>query len=230
MHQSIDKKQKYIFLIIIFLFLTTINNTNFVNNKYFSANIQSIQVVGLTEDLNSQIQERLSYLKNNNIFYINKELLKKEIDEYKYIENFKVSKFYPKKIILNLYQTNFLAITIQNNQKYILGSNGKLIEYKLFNNYDNLPVIFGNFSTNDFLNFKKEFDQSSFKYKDIKVFFFYPSKRWDIQTIDNVIVKLPSKNTSLALERATKIIESKQFDNNIIDLRITRQIILTNEW
>ena len=36
--------------------------------KYFSANIQSIQVVGLTEDLNSQIQERLSYLKNNNIF------------------------------------------------------------------------------------------------------------------------------------------------------------------
>ena len=229
MRQSIDKKQKYIFLIIIFLFLTTINNTNFINNKYFSTNIQSIQVVGLTEDLNLQIQERLSYLKNNNIFYINKELLKKKIDEYKYIESFKVSKFYPKKIVLNLYQTNFLAITIKNNQKYILGSNGKLIEYELFNNYDNLPIIFGNFSTNDFLNFKKEFDQSSLKYKDIKVFFFYPSKRWDIQTIDNVIVKLPSKNTSLALERASKIIESKQFDNNIIDLRITRQIILTNE-
>ena len=229
MRQSIDKKQKYIFLIIIFLFLTTINNTNFINNKYFSTNIQSIQVVGLTEDLNLQIQERLSYLKNNNIFYINKELLEKEINEYKYIESFKVSKFYPKKIILNLYQTNFLAITIKNNQKYILGSNGKLIKYELFNNYDNLPVIFGNFSTNDFLNFKKKFDQSLFKYKDIKFFFFYPSKRWDIQTIDNVIVKLPSKNTSLALERASKIIESKQFDNNIIDLRITRQIILTNE-
>jgi len=229
MRQSIDKKQKYIFLIIIFLFLTTINNTNFINNKYFSTNIQSIQVVGLTEDLNLQIQERLSYLKNNNIFYINKELLEKEINEYKYIESFKVSKFYPKKIILNLYQTNFLAITIKNNQKYILGSNGKLIKYELFNNYDNLPVIFGNFSTNDFLNFKKKFDQSLFKYKDIKFFFFYPSKRWDIQTIDNVVIKLPSKNTSLALERAKKIIESKQFNNNIIDLRITKQIILTNE-
>jgi len=229
MHQSIDKKQKYIFLIIIFLFLTTINNTNFVNNKYFSTNIQSIQVVGLTEDLNSKIQERLSYLKNNNIFYINKELLEKEIDEYKYIESFKVSKFYPKKIILNLYQTDFLAITIKNNQKYILGSNGKLIKYELFNNYDNLPVIFGNFSTNDFLNFKKKFDQSLFKYKDIKFFFFYPSKRWDIQTIDNVVIKLPSKNTNLALKRAKKIIESKQFNNNIIDLRITNQIILTNE-
>ena len=229
MHQSIDKKQKYILLIVIFLFLTTINNTNFVNNKYFSANIQSIQVVGLTEDLNSQIQERLSYLKNNNIFYINKELLKKEIDEYKYIENFKVSKFYPKKIILNLNQTNFLAITIKNNQKYILGSNGKLIKYELFNNYENLPVIFGNFFTNDFLNFKKKFDKSLFKYKDIKFFFFYPSKRWDIQTIDNVVIKLPSKNTSLALERAKKIIENKQFNNNIIDLRITKQIILSNE-
>ena len=63
----------------------------------------------------------------------------------------------------------------------------------------------------------------------LKFFFIYPSKRWDIQTIDNVVIKLPGKNTSLALERAKKIIESKQFNNNIIDLRITKQIILTNE-
>ena len=52
MLQSIGKKNKYILLIITFLLLTTINNTNFVNSKIFSTNIQSVEVVGLNENLN----------------------------------------------------------------------------------------------------------------------------------------------------------------------------------
>ena len=77
--------------------------------------------------------------------------------------------------------------------------------------------------------FKQKIDQSSFKYSNIKNFFSYPSKRWDIETIDNLLIKLPSKNTELALERAQKIIESKKLTNNIIDLRISNQIIIPNE-
>ena len=229
MLQPIGKKNKYILLIITFLLLTTINNTNFVNNKFFSTDIQNIKVVGLNENLNLQIQERLKYIINSNIFYINKDLFEKEIHKYNYIESFKVSKFYPKNIILKINQTNFLATTIKNNKKYIIGSNGKFIEYELFNDNHDLPIIFGNFNNKDFLILKKKIDQSSFKYKDIKNFFSYPSKRWDIETIDNLLIKLPSKNIELALERAKKIIESKKFINNIIDLRIANQIIITNE-
>ena len=229
MLQSIGKKNKYILLIITYLLLTTINNTNFVNNKIFSTNIKSVEVVGLNENLNLQIQERLKYIKNTNIFYINKDLFEKEINKYKFIESFKVYKFYPKNVILKINQTNFLATTIRNNKKYIIGSNGKLIEYGLFNNNNNLPLIFGNFNNKDFLIFKKKIDQSSFKYSDIKNFFSYPSKRWDIKTIDNFLIKLPINNVEFALERAKKITESKKFNNNIIDLRITNQIILPNE-
>ena len=229
MLQSIGKKNKYILLIITFLLLTTINNTNFVNSKIFSTNIQSVEVVGLNENLNLEIQERLNYIKNSNIFYINKDLFEKEINKYNFIESFKVSKFYPKNIILKINQTNFLATTIRDNKKYIIGSNGKLIEYELFDNNQNLPLIFGNFNNKDFLIFKQKIDQSSFKYSNIKNFFSYPSKRWDIETIDNLLIKLPSKNTELALERAQKIIESKKLTNNIIDLRISNQIIIPNE-
>ncbi len=229
MLQSIGKKNKYILLIITYLLLTTINNTNFVNNKIFSTNIKSVEVFGLNENLNLQIQERLNYIKNSNIFYINKDLFEKEINKYNFIESFKVYKFYPKNVILKINQTNFLATTIRNNKKYIIGSNGKLIEYGLFNNNNNLPLIFGNFNNKDFLIFKKKIDQSSFNYSDIKNFFSYPSKRWDIKTIDNLLIKLPINNVELALERAKKITESKKFNNNIIDLRITNQIILPNE-
>ena len=229
MLQSIDKKNKYILLIITYLLLTTINNTNFINNKIFSTNVKSVEVVGLNENLNLQIQERLNYIKNSNIFYINKDLFEKEINKYNFIESFKVYKFYPKNVILKINQTNFLATTIRNNKKYIIGSNGKLIEYGLFKNNNNLPLIFGNFNNKDFLIFKKKIDQSSFKYSDIKNFFSYPSKRWDIKTIDNLLIKLPINDVELALERAKKITESKKFNNNIIDLRITNQIILPNE-
>ena len=156
MLQSIGKKNKYILLIITFLLLTTINNTNFVNSKIFSTNIQSVEVVGLNENLNLEIQERLNYIKNSNIFYINKDLFKKEINKYNFIESFKVSKFYPKNIILKINQTNFLATTIRDNKKYIIGSNGKLIEYELFDNNQNLPLIFGNFNNKDFLIFKQK--------------------------------------------------------------------------
>ena len=229
MLRSIGKKNKYILLIITFLFLATINNTNFAINRIFLTNVQSIEVVGLNENLNLYIQQKLKYIKNNNIFYINKDLLEEEISKYNFIESFKVFKFYPKNIILKINQTNFLATTIKNNKKYIIGSNGKFIEYELFKNNNNLPMIFGNFNNKDFMIFKKKIDQSSFKYIKIKNFFSYPSKRWDIETIDNILIKLPSNNTELALERAKKIIESKKFKNNIIDLRIANQLILLNE-
>ena len=229
MLQLIGKKNKCILLIITLLFLTTINNTNFSNNNIFSKNIQNVEVIGLNEDLNLQIQEKLNYIKKSNIFYINKDLLEKEINTYNFVESFKVFKFYPKNIILKINQTNFLATTIKNNKKYIIGSNGKLIEYELFNNNNNLPLIFGNFNNKDFLIFKKKIDQSLLKYSDIKNFFSYPSKRWDIETKDNLLIKLPEKNIELALERVQKIIESKKFSNNIIDLRISNQIILPND-
>ena len=77
--------------------------------------------------------------------------------------------------------------------------------------------------------FKKKIDQSLFEYNKIKNFFSYPSKRWDIETIDNLLIKLPGENIELALERAQKIIESKKYTNNIIDLRISNQIIFLNE-
>ena len=229
MHQSIDKKRKYIFLIIIFFFLSTINNINFVNNSSSSIVIENIEVKGLSKELNFKIKEKLKYLKNSNIFQVNKSKVENEIKKLNFIENFSVKKLYPKNIILNLNQTEFLAITIKENKKYIIGSNGKLISHELFSNYKNLPMIFGDFEINDFLDFKNKIDKSRFKFNEIENFFFFPSKRWDIQTRNNTIIRLPNNNIELALKRAKKIIESKKINNKTIDLRVTKQIIFSNE-
>ena len=68
---------------------------------------------------------------------------------------------------------------------------------------------------------------SNFKFSDFKSIFFYPSNRWDILTINDILIKLPEKNLDRALKIAYKIINNHQFNNNmVIDLRISNHIIV----
>ena len=61
---------------------------------------------------------------------------------------------------------------------------------------------------------------------DVTIYFF-PSTRWDILTIDGVLIKLPQNNIIKPLNLAYKIIASKQFKGkNIIDLRVKNHLII----
>ena len=161
---------------------------------------------------------------------IDEELLINKLDLYNYLQNYKVFKIYPSKIIIKLTQTNLLATTIKDNQKYIIGSNGKLINFEIFNLNNDLPHVFGNFSSEDFVSLTKIINQTDFGYKNIKDIFIFPSGRWDIKTKNNTTIKLPKEDIKYALIKAQKIIKSNELnDNNIIDLRIANQVILSNE-
>ena len=59
-----------------------------------------------------------------------------------------------------------------------MGANGNLIENEDFN-YD-LPYIFGNIDTKNFLSFKKIIDNSNFDYSEIESILYFNSNRWDI--------------------------------------------------
>ena len=230
MHQSTDKKKKYFLYFIIFLLLSTINNLSLIRSKELLSNIKTIEVSGLKNNLNLSIKKNFEFLLNNNIFQIDEELLINKLDLYNYLQNYKVFKMYPSKIIIKLTQTNLLATTIKDNQKYIIGSNGKLINFEIFNLNNDLPHVFGNFSSEDFLLLTKIINQTDFGYKYIGDVFFFPSGRWDIKTKNNITIKLPKEDLKYALIKAQKIIKSNELnDNNIIDLRIANQVILSNE-
>jgi len=76
----------------------------------------------------------------------------------------------------------------------------------------------------------KIINQTDFGYKYIGDIFFFPSGRWDIKTKNNITIKLPKEDIKYALIKAQKIIKTNELnDNNIIDLRIANQVILSNE-
>ena len=191
--------------------------------------MQSIEVSGLDNAINLEIEKNLNFLKNTNIFFIDREILKDQISKYNYIENYNIIKLYPSKIILELQQAEFLARTIKNSETFLIGSNSKFINIEKFKNYENLPLVFGKFTAEKFINFKKIINQSDLNYNSIKEIFFYPSGRIDIKSKDNVLIKFPMQNLKESLFIANKIINNKNFNNNIIDLRISNQLILSNE-
>ncbi len=229
MHQYKDKKKNILFIFLIIFFLTSINSQLFVEKKSSFYNLQNIEVKGLDNEINLEIEENLNFLKNTNIFFIDSKILKDQISKYNFIENYNIFKIYPSKIILKLKQAEFLALTIINNETFIIGSNGKFISIEKFKNYENLPLVFGKFSSEKFINLKKIIYKSDLGYNNIKEIFFFPSGRIDIKSKNNILIKLPIQDLENAFVIANKIISKKNFNKNVIDLRIPNQLILSNE-
>tara|TARA_B100000965_G_C19513900_1_gene723223 strand:+ start:328 stop:1017 length:690 start_codon:yes stop_codon:yes gene_type:complete len=229
MRQYVDKKLFFLFHFLILLFLTSTNSQLFVKKKDSFFKLQFIEVTGLDETINLQIEKNLNFLKNTNIFFIDKVILKDQINKYNFIENYNIIKQYPSKIILELQQADFLAKTIKDNKIFLIGSNSKFIDIEKFKNYQDLPIVFGKFTAKNFITFKKILNKSEYNFNDIKEIFFYPSGRIDIKNKNNVLIKFPIQNLEEALGVANKIISNNKFNNNVIDLRILNQLILSNE-
>jgi len=224
MHQSIDKKNKVIIYIIFLLILSTTSGKFLKQQKKYTLKINNIKVFGLTVAKNLEIQNDLKSIFHQNIFFLGKEEINKIINTHNIIDQYNIKKVYPSTLNINIKPAKFLAkITTHNN--LIVGSNGKLsfIEQKDIN----LPYIFGEFNSKKFLDFMKNIELAKFNFTEFKAVYFFPSNRWDILTIDNILIKLPENNVLKSLKKAQMIIASTQFKNkHIIDLRIKGHLIV----
>ena len=151
--QLIDKGKIY-FYILLLLVLLSMHNKNSIN---YMSNLFKVQKIKINSDLdensNKEIINSLNKFYNNNILLINEKDIKETLDSFNLISEYNVKKEYPSSISLNLKKTNLLASFIENNQLIYLGENGKKIKTKLYEN--NLPVIFGKFNIEEFLNLRQ---------------------------------------------------------------------------
>ena len=223
MHQRISKKiVDYLFL---FLTLVTINNINLSDFNFLK--IITLNLTGLNNFEKKNFEEDLNFLKKEDLIFLDKDKISKKIFANKIVEDFSVFKNYPSELEIFIKKTKFLAITKKNNQDYYIGSNGNLIYTK--NSLERLPFIFGNVEPDDFLKLKTHINNSEFNFDQIKNLYFFKSKRWDIETKDDLIIKLPLDQIEISLNNLSKIIISEEFKNKkIIDLRQKNQVILND--
>ena len=221
MHQRTSKK--IIIYFLLFISIGTVNNIE-LNNKNF-LKIKKINIFGLNDIEILNVENDLNNLNLNNIVSLNKNEISKVIYSYNIVENFNIFKNYPSILNIEINKTNFLAKINYDGKTFIVGSNGRLINEKYTNNY--LPYIFGSPETQEFLKFKKIIDQSKFSYEQIKNFYFYPSKRWDLELNNEIIIKLSDLNIINSLNRSYEFLEDENLrDIKIIDARVKNQIII----
>ena len=220
--QQRKSKKILIYFFLLFVF-GSINNTNFNGLKF--QNIDYINIVGLDIKDKSTLLKKIENFNLNNIFLISKIELTNEIVSNSLVENYSIFKRYPSSINIDIEKTKFLAKINKNGKIFYLGSNGKFIKNDFSNNQ--LPFIFGNPEVINFFNIKKIIDNSKISYTEIKNFYFFPSKRWDIELRNNTLIKLPNENIKLALNLVIEFLNDNTFNGNkIIDARIENQIIL----
>tara|TARA_B100000035_G_scaffold45647_1_gene34487 strand:- start:257 stop:925 length:669 start_codon:yes stop_codon:yes gene_type:complete len=221
MHQRISRK--IIIYLLIFFSVSSIGNYHLINFNFLK-NVR-FNITGL-DDLNIlNMTNNLNNLKIKNIYFLNKSKVSEIIESNTLVENYSVNKKYPSNLVIKIIDTNFLAKINLNNKIYIIGSNGKLIN----NNYknDNLPFIFGKPEINEFLNFKRLIDESKFSYDQIKNLYFFPSKRWDVELNNQLILKLSKNDIKDSLNQAFEFFNNNNFKEiKLIDARIKNQIII----
>ena len=223
MHQRISKKITiYLFFFII---LVTINNINFLSFNF--PQISNLDISGLNDFEKKEFKDDFDFLRNKNLLSIDKNEITKRIYSNKIVEDLFVFKKYPSELKILIKKTNFLAITKKNNQDYYIGSNGNFIQTK--NNLKDIPFIFGDIEPQEFLKLKLYIDESKFDFDQIKNLFFFKSKRWNIETKEGLIIKLPLNQIDLSLNILSKIMKEEQFKNKkVIDLRNNGQIVMND--
>ena len=81
----------------------------------------------------------------------------------------------------------------------------------------------------EFIKFMYVIEQSKLSLNQIKNLYFFPSKRWDLELKNNIILKLAKDHTKLSINQAFEIINNNNFNNiKVVDARIKNQIILND--
>ena len=224
MHLLISKKISI--YLLLFCFLVSINNISLMNISF--PKIDKIEIIGLNLDEKKKIERIINDANFKNIFYLDKQYLKKKINSINNIEQFEIFKNYPSTLKIFIKETKILARTKRNSLDYLIGSNGKLI----LNDYSvsNIPFVFGDLDINEFLNFKREIDQSNFNFEDITKLYYFKSKRWDIETYQGYLIRLSKDNVKNDLNLFIRLSDEDKFkDELIIDFRQKDQIILNDK-
>ena len=221
MHQT--RSKKIILYFFLFIIIGTLNNKNL--DKIDLMKINTINVTGLSENKNNELIYQLNFLKIGNMFFLKKNEIIQILNSYNLVEEYTVFKKYPSTLDIQIKKTKFLAQLKKEDGKFLLGSNGKLIKTTEFQ--QEIPFIFGDFENKQFFSLKEAIDQTSFEFSQIKNLFFFKSGRWDIETNNGLIIKLPKDKVYLSLNILINFLEQNS-EKKIkeIDLRQDNQIII----
>ena len=217
------KKRLIIGLLLLFLFSTY----NIKFNKTFFSNLQIKKITIENNKIikDKEIKEKLSFLYETNFFFLRTKKIKKKLREIQFIESYQIKKIYPNNLIIKINEKKPIAIIQKSKQKNYFTARGELIDFRKIKKFEDLPTVFGD--EKSFSTFYVNLKNINFPFKEIKTFYLFESKRWDLLTLKNQLIKLPINNYNKSLLNFISLKDQANFEKyKIFDYRIKDQLIL----
>tara|TARA_B100001059_G_C17755767_1_gene539785 strand:- start:193 stop:849 length:657 start_codon:yes stop_codon:yes gene_type:complete len=216
-------KKKRVIAILLFILLTTINPHQEISFNKF--NLKKIEIENNSLLDEKEIKKLLVSINNKNLIFLKFKEIENALMKNNFIEGFNIKKKYPNTLKIKIFEKKPIAILINKKKKFYLSEKIDLIKFRNLQNYDDLPYVFGN--ENNFKIFYENLKEINFPLSIIKKYTFFGSNRWDIETVDEKLIKLPTNNYSNSLENYLKMRKKNNFSKyKIFDYRINNQIIL----
>jgi cell division protein FtsQ len=216
------KKRLIIALALLVLFSTYKSQKIFSSNKF---NVKEIKIENNFILEEEYIKKNLAFIYKSNLIFLNNTQIEEKIKKMDFVESFEIKKIYPDKIKITVYEKKPIAVLQHKREKYYISENIELIKYLDLKNYKDLPVVFGN--KENFSKLYKNLKKINFPLDLVTRYYLYESKRWDIETNNQVTIKLPTKNYITALKNYMELRKENNFDKyKVFDYRINGQLIL----
>jgi len=216
------KKQTVIAIVLFFLFSTINPSQKIIISKF---NIKKIQIENNFLLRENEIKELLVNIYDENLLFLNNSKIEKLLMVNSFIESFDIKKKYPNSLKIRIFEKKPIVILINKKDKFYLSDKIDLIKFKELQNYKDLPYVFGN--KEEFKIIYNNLRKVNFPFNIIKKYTLYESKRWDLETINEKLIKLPQKNYMESLKNYLSLKDKKNFKKyQIFDYRIKNQLIL----
>ena len=216
------KKRLVIALVLLILLSTYKPQELSLTSKF---NIKEIKIENNHILKDEDIKKDLIFLYDTNLIFLNTNNIKLILKSNNFIQSFEVKKIYPNKIKIKIFEKKPIVILQHKKIKFYISENFDLINFLDLEDYKNLPVVFG--KQNDFKILYKNLKKINFPLNLIKKYYLYESKRWDLETDKNNIIKLPTENYIKSLVNFMSLSKENNFDKySIYDYRISDQLIL----
>ena len=225
------KKIYKIFLIFLsFIFLTTYSPNqlnNFSKKENFFFKIKKIKISNNIKISEETIQTKLKPILNQNILLVKKSDILEKLESIDFLKTIDVKKKYPNTIIIKVYETEPVALLFKNKARHILDTSSNIILFDKNMDLNELPNVFGDGAKDNFINFLEILKENNFPVKKVKNFYHFQIGRWDVELINNQLIKFPFDKLIEAVQQSVELLNRSDFKKyNVIDLRIHDKIVV----
>ena len=216
-------KKQFVFAFVLLVLFST-----YKSKKSLSINKLKIETIYIENNLilsNEEIKEDLDFLYNTNLLFLNTTSIERVLKKKDFIKDFKIKKIYPNKLKIIVFEKKPIFILQQKKKKFYIDENINLIRYLELEDFNNLPVVFG--KKENFRIFYQNLKKMNFPFNLIKNYYFFESNRWNLETYEKKIIKLPTENYIESLKNFIKLQKTNDFETfKIFDYRMNNQLIL----